>query len=164
MFRIPRKSASPEPALEPRARALGALDRREFGEAERELGALLEREPKDSPERAFFYNKRGVARVGLLQLESARSDFLAALEIRPAYAPALVNLGNLALERGETDAAISQYEAAIRADDTYAVAHLNLGVAYKRAGRIADSVRALRKAQALERRAFSAASSWPRTR
>ena len=56
------------------------------------------------------------------------------------------------LEAGEIDAAIVRYEEAIAADPQYALAHLNAGTAYKRAGRFNEGVRALRAAQRLERR------------
>jgi len=144
--------------------ALDALERGDFAGAEEALTALLEGE--DAAERrAFILNKRGVARIGLERRKQAAADFTAALDARPAYAPALTNLGNLSLDAGDAAAAIARYEAAIAADPQYAIAHLNLGVAYKRAGRIADGVRAWRTAQRLKGRA-SAASSWrpPRRR
>ena len=137
--------------------ALEALERGDFTGAEEALTALLDGE--DAAERrAFILNKRGVARIALERREHAAADFDAALDARPAYAPALTNLGNLLLEAGDAPAAIARYEAAIAADPEYAVAHLNLGVAYKRVGRIAEGVRAWRTAQRLKR--ATAASSW----
>ncbi len=62
----------------------------------------------------------------------------------PRFAPALANIGNLLLEDGAFEEAISHYEAAIRADESYAIAHLNLSVAYRKTGRRADAVRELR--------------------
>ena len=116
-------------AASPRRRALEALDRRDFARAERELSALLESALSEAGakvparEKAFLLNKRGVARVGLERLESAADDFTAALETVANYPPALANLGNLDFERGQVDAAIARYEAAIRADPEYAVAY-----------------------------------------
>jgi lipoprotein NlpI len=141
------------------ASALGALDRRDYSGAETAISELLEQEELRLEERAFLLNKRGVARIGLGERDLARADFMAALEVRSSYPPALTNLGNLLLEAGDLTAAIAQYQSAIAGDRDYAVAHLNLGVAYKRAGRIAEAVRSLRQAQRLERRA-SAESSW----
>lgn len=136
---------------DPFACALTALGRGEFSSAERSLGELLQRVTSGS-DRAFLLNKRGVARIGLERRELARADFAGALEALPNYAPALTNLGNLLLEDGDVPSAIAHYERAISSDRNYAVAHLNLGVAYKRQGRIADSVRALREAARLEQR------------
>jgi len=87
--------------------------------------------------------------VSLQRREDARQAFEDVLAARPRYAPALVNLGNLHLEAGETDAAIARYQAAVAADDRYGPAHHNLAVAYKRLGRTADSVRELRRAHKL---------------
>ncbi|MGA9944725.1 MAG: tetratricopeptide repeat protein [Candidatus Cybelea sp.] len=143
--------------------ALQALDRRDFSSADAALSALLAREELDGKERAFLLNKRGVARVGLQAQELARADFAAALEASPGHAPALTNLGNMLLEEGQVDAAIASYEHAIAGDREYANAYLNLGVAYKRAGRIAEAVRAIRDALRLEQRAI-AANSWRRAR
>ncbi len=149
---------------DPIACALAALERGDFPAAETALGELLER-PSSRRERAFLLNKRGVARIGLDRRELARADFAAALESVDGYAPSLTNLGNMLLEDGDALAAVAHYERAIASDAEYALAHLNLGVAYKRLGRIADSVRALRQAQRLEQRSRASASTfWRRVR
>jgi tetratricopeptide (TPR) repeat protein len=148
---------------DPIASALAALERGEFARAESALGGLLER-PGSPVERAFLLNKRGVARIGLDRREFARADFAAALESVGGYAPALTNLGNLLLEDGDVRGAIAHYDRAIASDREYALAHLNLGVAYKRLGRIADSVRELREAQRLEQRSRASFSFWRRAR
>jgi tetratricopeptide (TPR) repeat protein len=144
--------------------ALEALGRRDFARAQAELTALLEG-ASDDLERAFLFNKRGVARIGLELRELACDDFSAALEANARHAPALTNLGNLLLEAGRVEEAIAHYERAVESDGDYAVAYLNLGVAYKRAGRIAEGVRALRCAQRLEdRQRATALRSFPRFR
>ena len=137
--------------------ALEALACGDFATAEAALGALLD-VPTQPAERAFLLNKRGVARVGLELRDGAREDFAGALEAVAEYAPALTNLGNLLLEDGDVDGSIAHYQRAIASDPEYAVAHLNLGVAYKRAGRIAESVRELRHSQRLAERARANAS------
>ena len=147
----------------PFACALRALRRGEFASAETEFSALLAERQLPDNDRAFLLNKRGVARIGLQQRELARTDFEAAVEIAPTFAPAIANLGNLSLEAGDLAGAIAAYERAIACDADYAVAYLNLGVAYKRSGRVADGVRALRQAHRLERRAIAEAS-WRRVR
>lgn len=131
--------------------ALKALDRREFASAETGFSELLQ-QSLSLTERAFLLNKRGVARIGLELRELAQADFTAALDSVGDYPPALTNLGNLLLEDGEVETAIVQYERAIASDREYAIAYLNLGVAYKRAGRIDEAVRSLRQAQRLEQR------------
>lgn len=101
-------------------------------------------------ERAELFNKRGVALVNMERRDEARAAFSAALALLPAFAPALVNQGNLALEDGDLTAAVGLYESAIRSDDSYPLGHLNLGVAYRRLGRRADAVREFRRAHRLE--------------
>jgi tetratricopeptide (TPR) repeat protein len=144
--------------------ALEALERCDFERAERELDALLLREAGEPARRAFLFNKRGVARIGLGKRDEARADFTHALELHSRHAAALTNLGNLALEENDVAGAIGHYERAIAADPEYAVAHFNLGVAYKRTGRIVEGVRALRKAQRLQWRAQKARFSLGRLR
>jgi Tfp pilus assembly protein PilF len=62
----------------------------------------------------------------------------------------LVNLGNLSLEAGNLDAAQDWYERALRIDATYALAHHNLGVVYRKRGNLAASIRELRLAARYE--------------
>ena len=132
--------------LTPYELALRALAHGEYGDALQRLDALLEEETLRDEERAAASNKRGVALMGLQRRDDARRAFEAALDVRPRYAPALVNIGNLHLKDGEMEAAVSRYETAIAADDRYGPAHHNLAVAYKRLGRTEDSVRELRRA------------------
>ena len=103
-------------------------------------------------QRAFYLNKRGVARIKLGRREDARADFESALECVGRYAPALTNIGNLLLEEGHVGDAITAYRDAIEADGEYAVAYVNLGTAYKRAGRLDEAVRAMRAGLRLEGR------------
>ena len=131
-------------------RAVRLIETGNFTKAEAELTALLS--AQDDTGRAAIFNKRGVARVHQGRHEEAASDFKAALEIQPGYAPALVNIGNLLLEGGEVEAAVLQYETAVRNDDAYRVAHFNLAVALKKLGRHADAVREFRRADRLGKR------------
>ena len=148
MFKFLARFASR--SVDPKVEALRALAHGDYAAAEGGFDALLDAPDVTPSERAFLLNKRGVTRVHMASLDAARGDFEAALQVRPRFAPALANLGNLLLEAGRPSDAVTQYEAAIAADDAYAIAYLNLGVAYRRLGRLDESVRALRKAQRLE--------------
>ena len=99
---------------------------------------------------ALAMSKRGVCRVRSGDRAGAARDFAGALDRDPSCVPALVNLGNLALEANMLEEARSRYEAALKIDDTSASAHHNLGVVYRRLGQIAESVRELRRAALLE--------------
>jgi tetratricopeptide (TPR) repeat protein len=133
----------------PRGLALAALASGAYADAEARFGALLDGS-EVSADRALFQNKRGIARVRLGLRDLALEDFRGALAYVENYPPALTNIGNLLLEDGALDDAIAHYEAAIRRDDEYAVAYQNLGIALKRAGRVDEGVRALRRASRLE--------------
>jgi tetratricopeptide (TPR) repeat protein len=132
--------------------ALRDLAHHRYEDALQRLTAILA-DPKTTPgQAAAASNKRGVALVELKRFDEARAAFEQALQLRAGFAPSLVNLGNLHLEAGEIDKAIHYYESAVKSDDEYALAHHNLGVAYKRLGRTGDSVRELRLANRLEGR------------
>ncbi len=106
--------------------------------------------PDDEPRDAGAFNKRGVRRIHAGAREEARADFEAALALDASYAPAMMNLGNLALEAGDASEAVRRYEAAIAADPEYPLVHANLASAYKKLGRYGDAVRAMRRASKLE--------------
>lgn len=118
------------------------LDRREPEAALAELEPLEELYLK-----AELATQRGTAQVLLNESTEAREQFERALAIDPRHYRAMTNLGNLELEDGDVDAAIEAYEGALRINDDFANAHHNLGVALRRKGKVARSVRSLRRAQ-----------------
>lgn len=97
--------------------------------------------------RAEVETLRGTARVIDDRVDLARAHFENAVAADPKNYRAITNLGNLALEAGDVDAAIAAYERALALNDSFGNAHHNLGVAYRRKGNVGKSVRALRKAQ-----------------
>ncbi|HEY0797697.1 MAG TPA: tetratricopeptide repeat protein [Candidatus Baltobacteraceae bacterium] len=138
-----------QPSNDDYGRGLAALERGDLEAACRAFEAALAA-AGTARARAQAFNKRGVAHARAGRHPQARTDFEAALESEPRFAPALVNVGNLFLEEGRLPEAIASYEAATRSDDRYAPAYANLGVAYRRLGRYGDAVRALRRATVLE--------------
>lgn len=115
----------------------------------------------DSGDRpALAMSKRGVCRVRSDDRVGAAHDFAGALDRDPKCVPALVNLGNLALEANMLEEARSRYDAAIRIDEKSASAHHNLGVVYRKMGRIDDSVRELRLGAMLESGPSSLIERW----
>lgn len=135
-----------EAALERLEAAGPALDRREVEVALDTLGgdapALLEAE---------WRTQLGTAKVLDDAPTEAQDAFERALELDPRHYRAMVNLGNVALEEGRVDDAIALYRRALDVNDDFPNAHHNLGVAYRRKGEIAKSVRALRRAQKADR-------------
>jgi tetratricopeptide (TPR) repeat protein len=127
-------------------RGLRALESGEYERALREFSTAVC--GGDRP--ALALCKRGVCWVRLHNKQQAANDFDRALELDAGCVPAIVNLGNLALEDGRLDEAQARYEAALRLDQNYAAAHYNLAILYKRRGQLQQSVRAFRLAAKLD--------------
>ncbi|HEY8297553.1 MAG TPA: tetratricopeptide repeat protein [Candidatus Baltobacteraceae bacterium] len=155
MFNLSKFKALFRPdSLPPYERAIVALEGGAYDDALARFDAILAGPALPPAERAKVHNKRGIALVNLRRRDDALAAFQAALDLQPRYAPALVNVGNLCLEDGDLDDAVSHYQSAILADEQYPVAHLNLGIAFKRLGRTSESVRELKLASRLEGRVF----------
>ncbi|MBC7219872.1 tetratricopeptide repeat protein [Candidatus Bipolaricaulota bacterium] len=75
-----------------------------------------------------------------------------ALRYGEAKAEVLFRLGNLYFDRGDLARAEHAYRRATEEDPRHPSAHHNLGVVYRRQGKIAQSVRMLKKAQRLDLR------------
>ena len=72
-----------------------------------------------------------------------------ALEICPTYAPALTMHGALLLDKGELTSAIDDFDKAIDADSSYALAHTGMAAALNRLNKFDDALRAAERASAL---------------
>jgi tetratricopeptide (TPR) repeat protein len=140
--------APPATALVRGERAVRAGD---FALAEQHYAEALDAAATDR-ERAIVHNRRALLELARGAGAAADAALAEALATYPACVPALVNQANRLLEAGQRDAAIAQYELAVRLDPDFPEAHHNLGVAYKQAGRRSDAVRELRRATGLERR------------
>jgi type IV pilus assembly protein PilF len=83
--------------------------------------------------------------------DEAEKHYKRALEIRPSFSEAKVNLGNLYLDQGRLDEAIALYEQALN-DMLYVtpyIAEANLGWAYFKKGNSAQAIEHLRAAVTL---------------
>ncbi|MHB8461202.1 MAG: tetratricopeptide repeat protein [Vulcanimicrobiaceae bacterium] len=143
-----RTTAAPHGNLAIDAEKLLAQGRYEAARAA--FAKELERGDLSAAVRAHLWNRRGVCAARAGEVQSARLDFCEALTQNERSVAALTNLGNLELEAGELEAAVALYERALRIDDRFALAHHHLGVAYRRMGRLRESVRELRRAWWLE--------------
>jgi tetratricopeptide (TPR) repeat protein len=95
-------------------------------------------------------NERAVEAIRAGDRAAAAALLARALALDERSVRTIVHVGNMLLEEGAVDEAIAHYEAALRLDDRYAPAHHNLGVALRRRGDRAASVRHLRRATRLE--------------
>src|SRR5215813_3868953 len=112
-------------------------------------GALKEFEEslKLDPDFADAHNAMGVLlHISFDRKDEAEKHYKQALEIRPTFSEAKVNLGNLYLDQGRLDEAIALYEQALN-DMLYAtpyIAEANLGWAYFKKGNSAQALEHLR--------------------
>ncbi len=90
---------------------------------------------------------RGTALIYHNDVTGAKAAFEKALAHDSQHYRAITNLGNLALESGKVDEAITRYEHALKLNETFANAHHNLAVAYRKKGQVSKSVSELKKAQ-----------------
>ncbi len=82
--------------------------------------------------RALIQREQGFHRA-------AREDFKKALELRPDFVEARINLSRYLLEAGDAQAASPMLEAALRYDKNNVLARLHLGDAYRLLGRAGDA-------------------------
>jgi tetratricopeptide (TPR) repeat protein len=80
------------------------------------------------------------------QSAQAYRDFDTARRIRPDFAPAWYNCGDMLMRTGELDGAQEDFEEALRLNPGYAQAHNNLGAVLGMKGRWKDAVEQLEKA------------------
>ena len=66
------------------------------------------------------------------------------------------SIGATLLEHGKTDAAVAEFQKALRLDPTYLPARLNLAYAYERGGKIEEAITAYQEAIGVEPRNFFA--------
>ncbi len=101
---------------------LGLL-RRRAGLHEAALGAYDEALARKvaMPEEVHL-NRAIILSDDLRRPDEARRDLVAALQLNPAYVPAMLNLGNLAEDLGQVDEAISAYERVLAIQPHHAVA------------------------------------------
>lgn len=93
------------------------------------------------------YTLLGTANVYSNQNTQAMQNFTKALDFDPKHFRAMTNIGNLQLEAESVDLAIANYENALKINDSSSSALHNLGVAYRKKGKLTKSVNYLKKAQ-----------------
>jgi tetratricopeptide (TPR) repeat protein len=135
--------------LDVRALALATLHytRGQERRVRRVLTEQLER-PADAPTRDALRRRWATVLGGLgdAARESGRYDqaiaaYQAALEVTPAAAPLLLNLGLTHAARGDMASAVSAYRQAVQADPRQPLSEVNLGVALEQGGDV-DGARA----------------------
>ncbi|MEM8612179.1 MAG: tetratricopeptide repeat protein [Cyanobacteria bacterium P01_H01_bin.105] len=90
--------------------------------------AVLSKAMTGHPDTAAVYIARGLSHRALGQLDSARQDFVAAIDCTDHPATAYYQLGQLSYEQGQLTEALSNWQQAIAINPNYADAHYQLGV------------------------------------
>lgn len=84
---------------------------------------------------AEFYNTRGGAYLDLEMFDKALEDFNKSIELKPDFAVAMMNKGNLFMKIRETKNAISAYRNSITSNSGYVDSHLGLAFALMEDGK-----------------------------
>lgn len=124
---------------------------KELDRAEPEAALALLESTRQPLYRAEADTQRGTAYIYLNDAERARAHFDRALDADSRHYRAITNRGNLALEEGRLDEAITAYEAALAVDAEFPNALHNLGVAYRRKGEVGKSIQKIKAAQRASR-------------
>ncbi|HYE91855.1 MAG TPA: tetratricopeptide repeat protein [Terriglobales bacterium] len=122
------------------------LDAAQLATRVRAMPAPVPALSSDPPARdADGWFERGVE-LEAIDPEQARRAYLRAIELEPAHADALVNLGRLLHERGDVADAAERYRRALAVRPGHATAAYNLGVALEDLGRLDEAIDAYRAA------------------
>jgi tetratricopeptide (TPR) repeat protein len=101
----------------------------------------------ENPERLFA---QAIDLRGMGKIDEAILHYEKAIALKPDFAKAKNNLGNLLQEIGKRDEAIRCYEQALAIEPAYAEAHMNLGNALAMVGLYEESMRHFETALALK--------------
>ena len=91
---------------------------------------LLVQVSTDAPDKPYVFTNLGLAYFKLQKLGLAEQAFEEAINRNNQDAVAYNHLGVLQRYKGQFEAARNQYQQAIRIDEDYAFAHLNLGILF----------------------------------
>ena len=101
---------------------------------------------KDFPNNPLLLNISGVCYAGLSLMDDAVKSYEKAVAIKPDYADAHFNLGNILRDLGELDGAIKSYGKTIEIMPDYDAAQHNLGVALQELGQFDEAIEHYEKA------------------
>jgi putative PEP-CTERM system TPR-repeat lipoprotein len=113
-------------------------------DADRALAAVQALEAKQ-PENPITYNLKGAALILKKDLAGARANFELALELQPAYMPAVHNLARLDLRENDRDAARRRYQAFLDRDPNSEPALIGLAAVLRTTGADARVIEKLLK-------------------
>ena len=101
---------------------------------------------KDFPNNPLLLNISGVCYAGLSLMDDAVKSYEKAVAIKPDYADAHFNLGNILRDLGELDGAIKSFVKTIEIMPEYDEAQFNLGVTLQQLGQLDEAIEQYEKA------------------
>lgn len=110
-----------------------------YEDARANLRIALQRIGKGGSE-AESYNLQAIALAGEGKLDEAVTHFSEALRVRPDFAEAHYNMGNVLAQQGKLNEAISHFIRVLQIKPNYAEAHNNIGIAMARQGKFNEAV------------------------
>lgn len=101
------------------------------------------------PQRARDAYQKAEQAIAKHKSEDVAKYVQKALDIYPAFAPALTLRGALSLDKDDLAAAVDDFDKAIHADSSYAMAHVAMASALNRLDKFDDALRAAERASSL---------------
>jgi len=128
--------------------AIDLYSKGEINEAIKKISSLNEKYPNVP----LLYNLLGACFISSENWTKAEKSLKIALKIKPDYADAHFNLGNIFLKIGLFEKAIESFKNVITSDSVFEQAHFNLGVAYHELGRYYDAIESYESALEINRK------------
>ncbi|MDZ4852830.1 MAG: tetratricopeptide repeat protein [Pirellulaceae bacterium] len=100
----------------------------------------IERAVVSDPQNAKFHFDCGLLRVRIGKLDAAIGSFLQALSLKPDYAEALNELGNVWRAQGKQEQAIASYRQSLQIQPNSAMLRVNLGIALHERGEVSQAI------------------------
>ena len=89
----------------------------------------------------LLWNILGVSAGQIRKFEKATDAFMKSISLKPDYAEAYSNLGNVLKDQGKLNEAIEAYKKSITFKPEYAEAYFNIGIALKDIGNIDEAIK-----------------------
>ena len=118
----------------------------QFQQAVDAISILLQKFPNSFT----LLNIQGAANQEIGQLNAAVESFKKAVKIKPDYAVAYYNMGNVFQEQLKLDKAIEVYKAAVKIKPTYADAYYNMGTTLASQNNFEGAIAAFEKALSIK--------------
>ena len=92
-----------------------------------------------------MYNIHGAINAGLGRLDDAIEAYKNAVAVKPDYADAYNNMGNVLKRQGKLKDAIEAYKKALLIQPNYVEVMNNMGNAFKDQGKVEDAIQAYKR-------------------